>query len=64
MERRMDTLVEMDKRVCMLGLDGRHMLVHDKPVCVRYKLACIQDKLVGTRDKWVCKLVLGNTAFV
>ena len=73
--RRMDTLVEMDMRVCiqdrqacipacMLGRGGWHMLVHDKPVYVRYKLACIQGKLVGIRDKRVCKLVLDNTAFV
>jgi hypothetical protein len=42
-------------RVCRLGLGG-HTLVHGKPVCARYKLACILGK-------WVCKLVLRSTVF-
>jgi hypothetical protein len=47
--RRKDTVVETSKsvcipdtqacmRVCRLG-PGGHTLVHDKPVCARYKLA-------------------------
>jgi hypothetical protein len=64
--RRKDTVEETSKsvcipdtqarmRVCRLG-PGGHTLVRGKPVCARYKLACILGK-------WVCKLVLRSTVF-